>query len=273
MHVYQTAAGAGKRVQALTEAKNHALVLEDCVLERTVRGIVNSTYGCAGQRCMALPVVCVQESIADEFVAMLRKFAQELKVGAGLSARSRSSGRWCRPAQKEWVEKCIARGVAEGAELVLDGRGVKVPGYEGGYFVGPTIFDHVKPGTSSATRKSSARSPAIKRVKDFEEGLAIMNANRFANGSCIYTSSGPPTRASSPVAPTAAWSGSTSAFRCRSRSSRSAATSNRSSATCIRSARTASPSSPRPSRVTSVWFTEEDAKKAVSTWDGTLTRG
>ena len=89
-HIYQTAAGAGKRVQALTEAKNHALVLEDCVLERTVRGIVNSTYGCAGQRCMALPVVCVQETIADEFVALLTKFARQLKIGAAYLPKANS---------------------------------------------------------------------------------------------------------------------------------------------------------------------------------------
>ncbi len=80
-HIYETAAKAGKRVQALTEAKNHALVMADCVLERTVKGIINSTYGCCGQRCMALPAICVEESIADEFVALLKKYAQELKIG------------------------------------------------------------------------------------------------------------------------------------------------------------------------------------------------
>ena len=81
LHIYETAAAHGKRVQSLTEAKNHALVMEDCVLERTVAGIINSTYGCAGQRCMALPVVVVQESIADAFVEMLVKKARELKLG------------------------------------------------------------------------------------------------------------------------------------------------------------------------------------------------
>ena len=92
--------------------------------------------------------------------------------------------------QKEWIEKAIARGVEEGAKLVLDGRGVKVPGYEGGYYVGPTIFDHVKPGIFVGDEEIFGPVTSIKRVKDFEEGLAIMNANRFANGSCIYTTSG-----------------------------------------------------------------------------------
>ena len=84
-HIYATAAGAGKRVQALTEAKNHALVMEDAVLERSVAGIVNSTYGCAGQRCMALPVICVQDSVADEVVALLADMAKKLRLGPALS--------------------------------------------------------------------------------------------------------------------------------------------------------------------------------------------
>ncbi len=169
-HIYQTAAAAGKRVQALTEAKNHALVLEDCVLERSVRGVVNSTYGCAGQRCMALPVACVQESIADEFVALLTKFAQELKIGPAYLPDSQL-GPVTSAAQKQSIEKAIARGVEEGATLVLDGRGVKVPGYEGGYFVGPTIFDHVKPGSFVGEEEIFGPVTSVKRVKDFEEGL------------------------------------------------------------------------------------------------------
>ena len=141
LHIYKTAAANGKRVQALTEAKNHALVLEDCVLERTVRGIINSTYGCAGQRCMALPVVCVQESIADKFVEMFKKIAQELKLGPAYVAGSQL-GPVISQGQKESIEKAIQRGVDEGATLVLDGRGVKVPGYEGRLFRRP---DHPRP--------------------------------------------------------------------------------------------------------------------------------
>ncbi|MEO8411585.1 MAG: CoA-acylating methylmalonate-semialdehyde dehydrogenase, partial [Propionivibrio sp.] len=189
LHIYSTAAAAGKRVQTLCEAKNHALVMEDCVLERTVAGIINSTYGCAGQRCMALPVVVVQESIADQFVALLKQKAMELKLGAAYLPESQL-GPLVSAAQKQSVENWIQRGVDEGAQLVLDGRGAKVAGCENGYFVGPTIFDHVKPEHAVGNEEIFGPVTTIKRVKDFEEGLAVMNANRCANGSCIYTSSG-----------------------------------------------------------------------------------
>jgi len=270
LHIYKTAAANGKRVQALTEAKNHALVLEDCVLERTVRGIINSTYGCAGQRCMALPVVCVQESIADEFVALFKKLAQELKIGPAYVAGSQL-GPVISAAQKESIEKAIQRGVDEGATLVLDGRGAKVPGYEGGYFVGPTILDHVKPGSYVGEEEIFGPVTSIKRVKDFEEGLAIMNANRFANGSCIYTTSGRHAREFAkrtdggmvginvgiPVPFSIfPFSGHKQSFfgdlHTLGKDGVAFFTETKS--------------------VTSVWFSEEDAKKAVSTWDGTLTR-
>lgn len=189
LHIYKTAAANGKRVQALTEAKNHALVLEDCVLERSVLGIINSTYGCAGQRCMALPVVVVQDSIADEFVALLKKHAQALKVGPAYDKDSQM-GPLVSAGQKKWVTEWIGKGVKEGAQLVLDGREVAVKGYENGYYIGPTIFDHVKPGMTIGDEEIFGPVTCIKRVADFEEGLALMNASRFANGSCIYTQSG-----------------------------------------------------------------------------------
>ncbi|MBS1180163.1 MAG: methylmalonate-semialdehyde dehydrogenase [Proteobacteria bacterium] len=271
LHIYKTAAANGKRVQALTEAKNHALVLEDCVLERTVRGIINSTYGCAGQRCMALPVVCVQESIADEFVALFKKLAQELKLGPAYVNGSQL-GPVISEGQKDSIEKAIQRGVDEGATLVLDGRGVKVPGYEGGYFVGPTILDHVGPGNYVGDEEIFGPVTSIKRVKDFEEGLAIMNANRFANGSCIYTTSGRYAREFAkrtdggmvginvgiPVPFSIfPFSGHKQSFfgdlHTLGKDGVAFFTETKS--------------------VTSVWFSEEDAKKAVSTWDGTLTRG
>ena len=151
LHIYETAAAHGKRVQALTEAKNHALVLDDCVLERSVKGIINSTYGCAGQRCMALPVVCVQESIADRFVELMARYARELKLGPAYLPESQL-GPVITAAHRESVQKAVARGLQEGAELVLDGRDVVVPGYEGGYYVGPTILDQVKPGNYRGRR-------------------------------------------------------------------------------------------------------------------------
>jgi len=188
-HVYSTAALAGKRVQALTEAKNHALVLRDAALERSARGIINSACGCAGERCMALPVIVAEEAIADELVALLAKFMQELKIGPAYDKTSQL-GPLVNEEHRQSVIQWIEKGVEEGAKLVLDGRGVKVPGYENGSYLGPTLFDHVTPGMTIGDREVFGPVLCIKRVRDFEEGLALMNANEFANGSVIYTQSG-----------------------------------------------------------------------------------
>ena len=187
--VYATAAAHGKRVQALCQAKNHALVLEDAPLERTARGIINGGLGCAGERCMALPVVVVQENIADALVSLLVKFAQERKVGPAYD-RSSELGPVVTERHREFVTGWIEKGLEEGAELVLDGRGIVVQGYENGFYLGPTIFDHVKPGMSIGDEEVFGPVICVKRVKDFEEGLALMNANRFANGSVIFTQNG-----------------------------------------------------------------------------------
>ena len=144
-------------MQALTEAKNHALVLKDCVLERTVRGIINSTYGCAGQRCMALPVVCVQESIADKFVALLTKFAQELRDRAGLSAESQLGPVVLGRPEGVRSRKRSRAGVEEGAKLVLDGRRVKCPATRAAITSARRFSITSSPASSSATRKSSGR--------------------------------------------------------------------------------------------------------------------
>ena len=188
-HIYSIASEHGKRVQAQCEAKNHALVLEDCDLESTTNAIINSSYGCAGMRCMALPVVVVQESIADEFVKMLKEKAQKLTVGCAYDPATKL-GPVVSAAHQKRVCDWIQKGVDEGAQLVLDGRGIKVPGYENGFFVGPTIFDRVKPGMSVGDCEIFGPVTLVKRVKDFDEGLALMNANPFANGSVIFTQSG-----------------------------------------------------------------------------------
>ncbi len=187
--VYSTAAAHGKRVQAQCEAKNHALVLADCNLEATVNAVINSTYGCAGMRCMALPVVVVEESIADKFVALLKQKAEGMAIGCAYKEGTKL-GPVVSAAHKEKVCNWIQTGIDEGAELVLDGRNVVVPGYEKGFFVGPTIFDHVKPGMKIGDEEIFGPVTSIKRVKNYEEGVAIMNANPFANGSAIFTSSG-----------------------------------------------------------------------------------
>ena len=189
LHIYSRAAANGKRVQALCEAKNHGLVLEDAALERSARGIINSSFGCAGERCMALPVIVAQESIADELVGYLVKFAKELKIGPAYDKES-TLGPVVTEAHRQSILKWIEKGIEEGAELVLDGRNPVVPGYENGFYVGPTIFDHVTEDMTIGTREIFGPVLCVKRVKDFEEGIKIMNNNPFANGSVIFTQSG-----------------------------------------------------------------------------------
>ncbi len=188
-HIYATAAANGKRVQALTEAKNHALVLRDAALERTAGGIVASACGCAGERCMALPAVVVEEVVADELVAALTRKMQALKIGPAYEKESQL-GPLVNAEHRQSVLNWIQKGVEEGAKLVLDGRCVNVPGHEKGFYLGPTLFDHVKPGMTVGDREVFGPVLCVKRVKSFEEGLVLMNANPFANGSVIYTQNG-----------------------------------------------------------------------------------
>jgi malonate-semialdehyde dehydrogenase (acetylating)/methylmalonate-semialdehyde dehydrogenase len=188
-HIYATAAANGKRVQALTEAKNHALVLRDAALERTARGIVNSSCGCAGERCMALPAVVAEEAIADKLVALLVKIMQDLKIGPAYDKTSQL-GPLVNAEHRQSVINWIQKGIEEGAKLVLDGRGVTVKGYEHGFYLGPSLFDHVEPGMTVGDREIFGPVLCIKRVKEFEEGLSLMNASEFGNGSVIYTQSG-----------------------------------------------------------------------------------
>lgn len=142
LHIYATAAANGKRVQALCEAKNHGLVLEDAALERSAAGIINSSFGCAGERCMALPTIVAQESIADELVKLLVQQAKKLKVGPAY-AKSSDLGPLVTAEHRASVTRWIEKGIAEGATLVLDGRNHVVEGFENGFYLGPTIFDHV----------------------------------------------------------------------------------------------------------------------------------
>ena len=187
--IYQKAAAAGKRVQCLCQAKNHALVMSDAPIERTVAGIINSAYGCAGQRCMALSCCVVEEAIADEFVAELKRQAQQIKVGPAVDKTSKLGPITYKKHYDEVIAD-IDKGVREGATLVLDGRNYKVEGFEDGYYVGPTIFDNVTEEMTIGRDEVFGPVLSIKRCKDFKEGLAIMNANPYANGSVIFTQSG-----------------------------------------------------------------------------------
>jgi len=189
LHVYSTAAAHGKRVQALCEAKNHGLVLEDAALERTAAGIINSSFGCAGERCMALPVIVAQESIADRLVELLIQFAGKLKVGPAYDKTS-ELGPLVTASHREFVLGWIKKGMKEGAKLVLDGSNTQVEGYEKGFYLGPTIFDYVTPDMTIGNEEVFGPVLCIKRVKDFDEGIELMNTSRFANGSVIFTQNG-----------------------------------------------------------------------------------
>ena len=190
LHIYATAAANGKRVQALTEAKNHGLVLKDAVIERVAQSIINSSFGCAGERCMALPVIVVEDDVADELIAKVVELAKGLKLGAAYD-KDTDLGPVVNAGHKAFITNWIEKGIAEGAKLVLDGRNPEVaPGCEQGFFLSPTIFDNVTADMTVGRDEIFGPVVCFKRVKNFEEGLAIMNGSEFANGSVIFTESG-----------------------------------------------------------------------------------
>lgn len=188
-HIYATAAANGKRVQALTEAKNHALVLRDAPIRATAERIVNSSFGCAGERCMALPVVVVEDAIADELVEAIADLAQQRKMGPAWDP-STDLGPLVNADHYDFVSGWIDKSIEEGAVPVLDGRSVSVEGYEDGYFMGPTILDRITPDMECGQQEVFGPVVYIKRVSDFEEGIEAINANEFANGASIFTLSG-----------------------------------------------------------------------------------
>ncbi len=189
LHVYKTASAEGKRVQSLTEAKNHALILKDAPILATANRIINSAFGCAGERCMALPAICVEEEIADELVGSILDLAKQLKLGPAWKEDT-ELGPLVTNEHRESVYGWVETGAKEGGELVLDGRDPKVPGYERGYFMGPTVFDNVTPSMRIGIDEIFGPVLSIKRVRDFEEGLQEMNSSEFANGSAIFTMNG-----------------------------------------------------------------------------------
>jgi len=138
---------------------------------------------------MALPVVVVQESIADELVAAIVEKAKALRIGPSWN-RDTDMGPVVTSSHRDFITGWIETGIKEGAKLVLDGRDLKVPGYENGFYLGPTIFDHVTTGMTVGDEEIFGPVLCIKRVKDFEEGLSLMNESRFANGSVIFTQNG-----------------------------------------------------------------------------------
>jgi malonate-semialdehyde dehydrogenase (acetylating)/methylmalonate-semialdehyde dehydrogenase len=188
-HVYETAARTGKRVQALGGAKNHAIVLPDAPLETTADAIVGAAYGSAGQRCMAISAVAAVGGAGDRLVPLIAERAACLKVGPG-TGKGVDMGPVITREHRDRVVGYIGAGVAEGASLVLDGRSIGVPEGGSGFFVGPTLFDHVTPEMSIYQDEIFGPVLVVVRVATLDEGIALVNRNRYGNGTCIFTTSG-----------------------------------------------------------------------------------
>ncbi|WP_078391256.1 CoA-acylating methylmalonate-semialdehyde dehydrogenase [Shouchella patagoniensis] len=186
-HVYQTGTTNGKRVQALAGAKNHAVVLADCEMEKTVQGVIGAAFASSGERCMACSVVAVEDAVADEFMQVLTRETKKLTVGNGLNDEY-FVGPLIRQSHKDRVVSYIEKGVEQGAELIVDGRNPSVT--DDGYYLGATLFDHVTPEMTIWQEELFAPVLSVVRVKDLDEGIALTNSSRFANGAVIYTSSG-----------------------------------------------------------------------------------
>jgi malonate-semialdehyde dehydrogenase (acetylating)/methylmalonate-semialdehyde dehydrogenase len=188
-YIYETAARNGKRVQALGGAKNHAIVMPDCDLDYTVDALIGAAYGSAGERCMAISTVVAVGDIADPLVAAIKARAAALKVGPG-NQKDVDMGPLITREHRDKVKGYVDSGAAQGATLVLDGRGLKVAGHENGFFLGPTLFDNVK--TDMTIYQDEIFGPVliVLRVKTMDDAIAMINANPFANGTAIFTRSG-----------------------------------------------------------------------------------
>jgi malonate-semialdehyde dehydrogenase (acetylating)/methylmalonate-semialdehyde dehydrogenase len=189
-YIYQVGAANGKRVQAMGGAKNHGIVLPDADLDQVVKDLVGAAYGSAGERCMALPVVVpVGKKTADDLRERLLPEIERLKVGISTDPDAQY-GPVVSAAHKAKVESYIGLGKDEGAELVRDGRGFKLQGYEDGYFIGPSLFDGVK--TSMKTYQEEIFGPVLQivRAESFEEVLALPSQHQYGNGVAIFTRNG-----------------------------------------------------------------------------------
>ena len=188
-YIYQTGAANGKRVQALGGAKNHMVVMPDANLDAAVDGLIGAAYGSAGERCMAISVAVLVGDIADKIIPRLAERAKQLKIANGMEGDA-EMGPVITEAAKERIEGYIAAGVEQGATLVVDGRGVKVPGHENGFFVGGTLFDNVTPDMSIYTDEIFGPVLVCVRVKSLEEAVKLINDHEYGNGVSCYTSDG-----------------------------------------------------------------------------------
>ena len=189
-YVYATGCAAGKRVQALGGAKNHAVVMPDADVANAVSAMMGAAYGSCGERCMAVPlIVAVGDATADAMIAGLKAEIAKMKVGPGTDA-SNDMGPLVSKPHFEKVKGYVNQGVAEGATLLVDGRGVKVPGHEDGYFLGPCLFDNVKPGMVIYQEEIFGPVLGIVRVQTLQEAMDLIDAHEYGNGTCIFTRDG-----------------------------------------------------------------------------------
>jgi malonate-semialdehyde dehydrogenase (acetylating)/methylmalonate-semialdehyde dehydrogenase len=186
-HVYRRAALSGKRVQALGGAKNHAIVLPDADHEFAATQLTAAGFGSAGQRCMAISVAVAVGEAGDAIVERVAGKARNLRVGPGLDPES-EMGPVVTAQARDRIAGYIEQGVAAGADAVVDGRELKVDG--NGFFIGPTLFDHVRPDTSIYRDEIFGPVLSVVRADTLKEAVELINSNPFANGAAIFTSSG-----------------------------------------------------------------------------------
>ncbi len=188
-YIYENCAKNEKRVQALGGAKNHCVVMPDCDLDQTVNGLMGAAYGSAGERCMAQSVAVAVGGIGDILVKNLIKKVESLKVGPGLDKKS-EMGPLVTKEHLEKVRSYVDLGVKEGAKLVVDGRKLKLQGYDNGYYIGGCLFDFVKKDMRIYKEEIFGPVLSVVRAKNFEEALQLVNDHEFGNGVSIFTRDG-----------------------------------------------------------------------------------
>lgn len=187
--IYAEATRRGKRVQALGGAKNHLVVMPDADLEQAVDALMGAAYGSAGERCMAISVAVAVGAIADQLVEKIVPRVRALKIRDGMDAAA-EMGPVISAAHKQKIENMIAAGVSEGAQLLVDGRGLQVPGHEHGYFLGGSLFDHVQEGMQIHREEIFGPVLCVVRVPDFASALALINRHEFGNGVSLFSADG-----------------------------------------------------------------------------------
>ncbi|SDU91709.1 CoA-acylating methylmalonate-semialdehyde dehydrogenase [Pseudomonas mucidolens] len=188
-YIHQQATQRGKRVQALGGAKNHMIVMPDADLDQAADALIGAAYGSAGERCMAISIALVVGDVGDKLIDKLLPRIDRLKVGNGMHKGS-EMGPLVTAEHKAKVQGFIDEGVAQGAKLIVDGRGFTVPGAEAGFFVGATLFDNVTTDMSIYRQEIFGPVLGIVRVADFASAVALINAHEFGNGVSCFTSDG-----------------------------------------------------------------------------------